>query len=156
MKEVIGKPHHFAQNQSFTAFQEKEKETNIFQEYQQAKHTQPEVGHYEPQFTQIDKHIPDVKIEKQAEREELNTSKVSVELVIDPEKPKPHLPTIDFAKQVARPGTPKQEETELLLDPDYNVNKPKVACLVQIGKQLSRPATPEKKAVELVLEVNYD
>jgi hypothetical protein len=63
----------------------------------------PDLLQYSPDYAQIDKHVPDVNFEKQADRDSLNVSKVSEELDLNPEKPKAHIAGVNFEKQVGRP-----------------------------------------------------
>jgi len=80
-------------------------------------------------------------------------------LILNPDKPKPHLPNIKFETMQGREEEKISDTTEeLIINPSYGLVRPKTVTLVDMSKQLDR--TEEKKATdyeeELILNVNYN
>lgn len=93
------KPIDFAKNLNMKEFVQFEFEFKLLENYLQRRKKVPELGHYQIGYNQIDKSVPVPDLDKMKEREEKEITP-SDELILNPDKPKPKIQTLDFEKQV--------------------------------------------------------
>mmetsp|Transcript_13839 Transcript_13839/g.11808 ORF Transcript_13839/g.11808 Transcript_13839/m.11808 type:complete len:202 (-) Transcript_13839:879-1484(-) len=83
-------------------FLTKEQKFEEFLKYRERKKKKPEIGQYEPSYKHVDKdeHAPDFKryLDREMEQDEdkLNQDQPGDVLVLNPDRPKPHMPNIKF------------------------------------------------------------
>lgn len=94
------KPVDFAKNLNIKEFLAFEYEFKLLEDYLQRRKKVPESGQYNVDFKQIDKNVQGFDMEKMKDREE-KENEIKDELILNPEKPKPKIPTLDFEKQVS-------------------------------------------------------
>ncbi|CAD8073214.1 unnamed protein product [Paramecium primaurelia] len=133
----------------------------MFKKYMQRRNKQPEIGEYDVQFKQIDKDLKTVNFNRYVEIDHDPIQKPDGpldgdNLILNPDKPKPHIPTLDFEKQSDPRPEPEIKEVELLLNVDYAPIKPRVKNIPNFEKQLERPEGPQIKDQEAIIEPKFD
>ena len=93
------KPIDFAKNLNMKEFLQFEYDFQLLENYLQRRRKIPELGKYNVEYKQIDKNVPVPDLEKMIERVE-KEPELTDELILNPDKPKPKIPTIDFEKHV--------------------------------------------------------
>ncbi len=130
-----------------TRFKDHEEFMEMLKEHKAREDKIPAVGAYSP-------HEPETKIEidfsKAVPREPFKDEGLMEDqdvdgdvLILDPEKPKPHMPNINFDKQVPREVEKVDHEDanngeELMLEPNIDAVKKRVPNLVNMEKQKGR------------------
>jgi len=89
----------FARNLNMREYMQFEYEYGLLEAYLARRNKIPEIGHYKPEYKQIDKKIQGFDIEKMPEREE-KEYKEKEELLLNPEKIQAKILTFDIGKLV--------------------------------------------------------
>lgn len=133
----------------------------MFKDYMKRRDRVPEIGEYNPNYKRVDKEPTVVDFDRYVEKDVHPITKHEGpvdgdNLLLDPKLPQTHIPNIDFEKMIDRPEGPKPKEgPELLLEPKYDLVKPKIKNIPDFEKQLERPPSPKPKEVELLVEPNF-
>jgi len=145
-------------------FAEREEEHKQFLDYQARQARGPEVGQYDIKYSGVEPEpkAPDFNkyTEREAFVEEYEDRDVPGDvLILNPEKPKPHVADIKFDRMGGREEETAPETEELILNPTHDLTKPKTVTYVDMSKQSERKdlygTKSKENEDELILDVDY-
>eukprot|EP00347_Sterkiella_histriomuscorum_P001067 403373456 len=156
VREQLAKDIAFARNMSVEEFKEKEEFHDMIVERLKRQEKRPAVGQYDPER-------PETKIEVDFSKAQGRDPYVDPDyllerdiegdvLILDPQKPLPHLPDINFDKQLGREEEKFDSEDinmhqELILEPNIDAIRKKKQFYVDFDKQIGR-VDLEKKHID--------
>ena len=147
-------------------FAEREEEFKRFLEYQARQNRRPEIGQYDVQYGAVEPEPKAPDFNKYTEREGLVKEYEDQDvpgdvLILNPEKPKPHVADVKFDRMGGREEEKTGEDMteELILNPTHELTKPKTVTYVDMSKQSERKdvfgGTKKESDEELILDINY-